>query len=330
MAKGSSTRKPRQSKKVDTAAHQTPPSHNIGGDRSFVRWFFRPKPLVVSAVLASLWILMPMIARQLPALDERPEYHVGAEQILLNPPPRWIPPDLAQQVLDRAGFDGSESLLDDSLSERIAAAFYTHPWIENVRSVRKSFPARLHVDVVYREPAAMVKGVDGYYPIDRHGILLPPADFSVADIDRYPIIERVSSVPIGRLGEQWGDPAVEGAAQLAAVLNEHEPNHDSWWKRLQVKSILVPRRVALSDTADQLEYQLLTMGGSQILGGRAPQTQHPGELTMAQKLERLSDYKRDFGGFDDDHGPYEIDIRPWHGIGRGLLAKEHSERTSLN
>ena len=297
---------------------------------SFVRWFFRPKPLVITALIASAWVLLPLALRHLPRLEDRPEYQVGVEQISLNPPPRWIPPDLVTQVLDRAGFNGTESLLDDTLSERIAAAFYTHPWIENVRSVRKSFPARLNVEVVYREPVAMVKGVDGYYPIDRHGILLPPADFSIADIERYPVIERVSSVPVGNLGEPWGDPAVEGAAELAAVLNKQDTEQESWWKRLDVQSILVPRRVALSEAGDQLEYQLLTHGGSQILWGRAPGTNHPGELTVAQKLQRLSDYQRDFGGFDDAHGPYEIDIRPWNGIGRGLLAKENPSGTSMN
>lgn len=96
------------------------------------------------------------------------------------------------------------------LSERVAAAFYTHPWVQEVRSVRKSYPARIHVDVVYREPVAMVKGVDGDHPIDR-SILLPARDFSDADIERYPVIERVASVPMGKLGESWGDPAVSGA-----------------------------------------------------------------------------------------------------------------------
>ncbi|MCA9036062.1 MAG: hypothetical protein KDA91_13080 [Planctomycetaceae bacterium] len=320
MAK-STSRKPRPSRKKDAEVTPVLPQPS---SPSLLRWFFRPGTLMLTAAIASVWILAPVIVRQLPKLDARPEYRVSPGQITINPPPRWIPPDLVAQVFERAEFGDSESLLDETLSERIAAAFYTHPWIENVRTVRKSFPAHLTVELVYREPVAMVKGVDGYYPIDRNGILLPPADFSIADIERYPVIERVASVPMGKLGEPWGDPVVEGAAQLAAVLNKQEGDQPSWWKQLEVKSILVPRRVALADSADSLEYQLETVGGSHILWGRAPNTRHPGELTVEQKLQRLAEFHSDLG-FDDEHGPYEIDIRPWHGIGRGRLAKEESD-----
>lgn len=283
---------------------------------------------MIAAAVASLWILVPQVIRRLPDLKQRPEYLVGPEQVTLSPPPHWIPPDLVSQVFERAGFSDNESLLDDTLSERVAAAFYTHPWIENVRAVRKSFPARLQVDVVYREPVAMVRGIDGCYPVDRHGILLPPADFSSADIMRYPIIEQVASVPEGRIGEKWGDKAVDGAAELAAVLNNTDSNgssKQSWWEKLGLRAILVPRHIVMTNDIDEkLEFVLRTNGGSEIHWGRGPSTLHPGELTVEQKLGRLADYQRDFGGFDDSHGPYVIDIRPWNGISisRDMLAKE--------
>ncbi|MEJ7593826.1 MAG: hypothetical protein WKF77_19985 [Planctomycetaceae bacterium] len=271
--------------------------------------------------------MIPVLARRLPKLHDRPEYRIGAEQVSISTPPNWIPPDLAQQVFVRAGLEESQSLLDATLSERVAAAFHTHPWVQEVRSVRKTYPARIHVDVVYREPVAMVKGVDGYYPIDRHGILLPARDFSDADIERYPVIERVASVPMGKLGESWGDPAVSGAAELAATLNAKRDGKDSWWSELELTAILMPRRVALIEDADELEYELRTKGGSEILWGRGPNSRHPGELAVAQKLQRLSEYQRDYGGFDDAHGPYQIDIRPWQGIDRGILAREVRETT---
>ncbi len=327
MAKGSPNRKPRQSRKSESII--APPVAAAAPKRRSVNWFFRPRQLTVTASLALLWVLMPVISRHLPQLKERPEYQVGPEQITLNTPPEWIPDDLVAQVFERAGLHSDESLLDETLSERVAAAFYTHPWVENVRSVRKSFPAHLYVDVIYREPVAMVKGVDGFYPVDRNSILLPPRDFTEADIQRYPVIERVSSVPAGRLGQPWGDPTVSGAAQLAAVLNRSENDKKSWWEKLELEAILVPRRVAFTEEQDQLEYQLLTKGGSEIQWGRSPVTQHPGELTVAQKLQRLDEYRRDYGSFDDSHGPWNIDIRPWHGIGRGLLVKENSESTIL-
>ena len=282
---------------------------------------------MVTAAVAMTIVMIPVLARRMPNLNDRPEYRIGAEQVSISTPPNWIPPDLAQQVFVRAGLEKNQSLLDATLSERVAAAFHTHPWIQEVRSVRKTYPARIHVDVVYREPVAMVKGVDGYYPIDRHGILLPARDFSDADIERYPVIERVASVPMGKLGESWGDPAVSGAAELAATLNAKREGKDSWWRELELSAILMPRRVALIENADELEYELRTKGGSEILWGRGPNSRHPGELAVAQKLQRLSEYHRDYGGFDDAHGPYRIDIRPWQGIDRGILAREVRETT---
>lgn len=328
MAKGSTTGKKKSTKAASkTAAAEV--SAPVAVKSAAGSWFFRPRQLVITAAIAMTIVLIPVLARRMPKLTDRPEYRVGAEQVSISTPPQWIPPDLAKQVFVRAGLEENQSLLDSTLSERVAAAFYTHPWVQEVRSVRKSYPARIHVDVVYREPVAMVKGFDGYYPIDRNSILLPARDFSDADIERYPVIERVASVPMGKLGESWGDPAVSGAAELAAALNAKHDGKDSWWSELELSAILMPRRVALIEDADDLEFELRTKGGSEILWGRGPSSRHPGELAVAQKLQRLSEYQRDYGGFDDAHGPYQIDIRPWQGIDRGILAKEVRETTMM-
>ncbi|MFN9718654.1 MAG: hypothetical protein ACK58L_08180, partial [Planctomycetota bacterium] len=75
------------------------------------------------------------------------------------------------------------------------------------------------------------------------------------------------------------------------------------------------------------QYELNTIGGSQILWGRGPGSRHPGELSVAQKVDRLDRFYRDYGSFDDDHGPYVIDIRPWQGIERGVLARQPRENS---
>lgn len=337
MAKASAPRKPRQSTKAGQPDLRTGGPASAGKRPAWVRWFFRPLPLFLAASVGLLWVTSPLILRQLPKLDNRPEYRVGPGQVTINPPPRWIPHDLVQQVFDRAQLDLSESLLDETLSERVAAAFYMHPWIADVVTVQKSFPAKLHVEVRYREPVAMVKAIDGYYPVDRFGILLPPGDFQLADTQKYPVIEGVSSAPAGRLGEEWGDPAVDGAAEIAGLLRsrprpadgEEQTGTETWWTKFGLQAILVPRRVAMKEDADELEYQLRTAGGSRILWGRPPLSAHPGELSVAQKLQRLTEYQRDYNGFDDSHGPYELDIRPWHGIGRSMLAREGQAGTAI-
>lgn len=288
------------------------------------RWY-KPRQLAIAASIALGTLMIPVAARRLPALQNRPEYQVGCEQITMSPAPHWIPADLARQVFEKAGLKNREPLQDPQLSERVAAAFHSHPWIEKVVSVRKSFPARVHVDVVYREPAAMVRGVDGFYPVDRHGTLLPARDFSPSDVERYPVIERVSSVPLGTLGEPWGDPAVSGAALLASTLNQSENGKPAFWSEMGLAAIVVPQRVALAENADELQFELRTSGGTLISWGRSPASRHPGELTAAQKMQRLADFRRDFGGFDDPHGPWQIDIRPWQGIQRSTLARQHRD-----
>jgi hypothetical protein len=288
-------------------------------------WFFQPRQLIISALIAMALITIPVLIRRMPNLDSRPEYQIGPEHVTITPAPGWVPQNLVRQVFEQAGLVERESLQDPALSEKIAAAFHVHPWIQKVVSVRKSYPARVHVEVVYREPVAMIRGIDGYYPVDRRGVLLPAQDFSSDDVANFPVVERVASVPMGKLGEPWGDPVVSGAAELAAVLSK-EQNGKSWWKELELASILVPRRVALTESMDELQYELRTSGGSEILWGRGPQSTHPGELTVAQKIQRLANFHSDYGGFDDQHGPQKIDIRPWQGIeiDRGFLAREPS------
>jgi hypothetical protein len=314
MAKATGGSKKRAAKTTASAVAAAPPKRRLT--------FFRPRRLMLAAGVGLTALLLPLAVRQLPSIHERSEYRITAAQISLTASPRWVPPDLATEVFSTGGFSDRESLQDDSLAERIAAAFHTHPWVERVVSVKKSFPARVHVDVIYREPVAMVRGIDGHYPVDRHGVLLPARDFSDADVARYPVIERVASVPVGHLGEPWGDPVVHGAAELAAELCRAGSDGQSWWKSLDLAAILVPRRVVLEGQQEDLEFGLRTAGGSEILWGHSPGTKFPHELTPTQKLQRLADYRHDYGGFDDQHGPYQIDIRPWQGIGRTTLARE--------
>jgi hypothetical protein len=186
---------------------------------------------------------------------------------------------------------------------------------KSIRPSRLAGPARLEVELSYRQPVAMVEVKLGMYPVDALGTLLPPADFSVADTKRYPVIRNVSSTPQGPAGTHWGDECVVAAARLAAILGPH-------WKRFDLEAIRAPRREQAKVEPDDLVFELATQGGSTILWGRAPGTDHPGELSPEQKIGRLEKYLADFGSFDQPHGPYEIDIRHWQEISRRPLAAQ--------
>ncbi|MGH7201295.1 MAG: cell division protein FtsQ/DivIB, partial [Planctomycetaceae bacterium] len=231
-------------------------------------------------------------------------------------PPHWVPPDFVEQVVKRSQLPETVCLLDDGVLEHIAAALAAHPWVERVRCVRKSAGEGIVVELDYRRPVAMVNVKQGVYPVDARGILLPPGDFSPADVSRYPAVLNVASVPQGAPGTEWGDATVTGAARLASVLTQTRGGAESPWKRLGLSAILVPDRTEAEPAADELTYQLLTPGQSRIVWGRAPGSDHPGELSDEQKIGRLDKYCQDFGGFDQSHGPYEIDIRHWREISR--------------
>ncbi len=308
--------------KAPAGTKKTPKSVavSIPPARPLRRRLFRPGTLCFLAFIVTGFVLYPVYRRWIPDLDSRPEYLISEARIALTPPPRWIPADIIQQVFEQAGLPRPLFLQDPTLCERIAAAFHTHPWIEKVVSVRKAWPARIHVEVLYRRPVAMVRGVDGFYPIDSQGTLLPGRDFAAADVDRYPIIDNVTSVPLGRLGEAWGDPAVAEAAFLASVLLQQEQSQQPWWERLQLAGIEVPSTVSPAESAENMQFSLRTRGGSRILWGRGPSCQHPGELEVARKLERLAEFQLRYGRIDDEHGPWLIDIRQWDGIRKGLLS----------
>lgn len=297
----------------------------------FTRWLFSPMKLCMLAIVVIVWLFLPQWTASLPQLEDRPEYQINASQIQVTSLPRWIPDDIVDKVLARAGFHDSMSLLDPMLSEKVALAFHTHPWIERLVTVKKSYPARLHVEVVYRKPVALVEVAGGgYFPIDRLGYLLPNEDFRPADQARYPIVRGVQTAPMGYVGEAWGDPAVAGAAHLAETLTKETAAGASWWDALQLDSIIAPSVIAASETSDELQYRFETVGGSQIYWGRPPGTQHPGELTVDQKLERLAEYHRSYRGFDSSPSPFLIDIRHWQGTKRSLLAAEPAEGIRRN
>lgn len=281
-----------------------------------IGWCFQPWRLAAFAAMAVVAVFWPVLQDQLADVESRPEYQVGIEQITVTPPPRWVPENLVEEVLHRVDLDEHMSLQDPTLSERIAAAFVTYPWIRKVHRVTKSFPARVHVEVTYRRPVAIVRGIGGYYPIDESGCVLPGNDFSRSDIDRYPVVENVSSVPDARQGQSWGDPAVEGAARLAALLMEPEETGRTLWESWNLTAIITPSMSGRLDEDADPEYRMRTAGGSVIIWGRAPGTEHPGELSVAKKLQRLTDYHQDYNGFDDAPVAYVLDVREWRGIAR--------------
>jgi hypothetical protein len=286
---------------------------------SFIHWFFQPAMLFRASLVAGVCALWPYVAQKLPSLEGRPEYQISFSQIQISPLPKHpVPENLVEQVAEQSGVPSKVSLLSDSLTSDIASSFRRHPWVAKVVRVQKSFPASVTVELEYRQPVLMAKVQGGLIPVDLHGVLLPTSDFSTSDINRFPVIQYTGMRPKIRPGTIWNEPNILAAARLASLLSEK-------WKLLKLEAIVIPQLAEPSTDPMEILLELTGIGGSRIVWGRAPGSDHPGELEPIQKIRRLEKYLTDYGDYGQPHGPYEIDIRHWQEITRRPLATPQAQ-----
>jgi len=259
---------------------------------------FQPRKLLVAALLGAGAVLAPAALALLPDLSDRPEYQLTTTAIVIPDPPRWVPADLAEQVIRQAGLEDNVSVLDPELAGKLAAAFEKHPWVQGPVQVRITVPARVEVRFEYRRPVAMVQVSGGYYPVDDAAVLLPPADFPPSELDRYPKITGMTTTPLSGVGSTWGDARVVGAARLATVLTPY-------WTEWTLAEIQVPPRKSADQKYEDLEFIVRTRGGSRINWGRPPGHGHPLEITDEQKIGRLKRFLALGRSFDE---PVEVNL----------------------
>lgn len=212
----------------------------------------------------------------------RPDYAITAESMEITPPPSWIRTDIRGEVFRAAQLGGSLWLLDADLTERLAGAFALHPWVRSVRRVEKRHPARVIVDLEYRRPVLLVETPAGLLPVDCEGVLLPSGDLTPAEQQRLPRLAAIETLPLGAMGERWGDPRVFGGAQIAAALADH------WtaWGLDHIVSSVRP----LGSSPEDYVYQLVARDGRRIYWGRSPSTSDPSELLANEKIARLDQF----------------------------------------
>ena len=205
------------------------------------RRVFRPTWLFLLAVFVFGWLAGPSLVERLPDLAERDEYRLEAQNIHLKDRPHWVPHDLVQQVAEQEDWDAKPiSLLDDSSGEQIAWAFARHPWVKSVERLKIRAGAEVQLEIAFRRPVAMAEAGSGrYYPIDADAVLLPPADFSRADVKRYPILVNPPTMPEGPAGSYWGDLIVLGAARLAERLGADYNAETTHWEHLKLRGDFV-------------------------------------------------------------------------------------------
>lgn len=186
----------------------------------------------------------------------------------------WVRSDVKAEALKAASLDRGLPLTDPELANRLARAFDTHPWVKRVVGVRLSHPAAAVVEVVCREPAAMVAVKGGVLAVDAESVVLPSADFTAEAAAEYPRLVGIDSSPQGPEGARWGDPMVEEGAAVASVIGPD-------WKAL---GLVECRPVVEAGTR---RWELLGPDSRTIIFGSAPGHEREGEPSAAVKAAAL-------------------------------------------
>ena len=265
----------------------------------------RARVLIGLAVVGGLgWGIHVLWKHVSPSVIHRDRYILSAERISISPLPEWIQSDLGAEVIRNAGLDRRLSVLDDAFVQVVNDAFVLHPWVESVNRITKSYPPGVHVELSFRRPVAVVeiaglKGVQ-WIPIDRYGVHLPSSDVPDLLKRKMPRIGGIVERPPE--GQQWADPRVFGAAELAGRLL-------NYWSSLHLVDILPSARPEIRLEHRYFVYDLITRGGTRIVWGAAPNSEPPGEDNFEAKLGRLRRYIDQQGPLDSVRGPAIVDVR---------------------
>jgi len=216
-----------------------------------------------------------------------PDQVLLPDQIELEGKPAWVRGDLKMEALRDASLDRGLPLDDPELARRLARAFDMHPWVRRVVGVRLRHPAAAVVEVVCREPAAMVGVPGGLLAVDAEGIVLPSQDFTPESAADYPRVSGIASSPVGAAGFPWGDPLVQEAAALAAAIGPD-------WKLLGFREC---RPAPIVAAGDGRSWELVA-DGRVIRFGSAPGHERPGEPSAAAKIARLRSLPADAADVD--------------------------------
>jgi len=242
-----------------------------------------------------------------------PEYFVGPRQIEITPPPPWISrTDLRTEIYRDLSRQGSLSIMDDDLIDRVTSALLRQPWVAKVRHVSKHYPAKINVDLIYRRPVCMVELSGGLMPVDAEATLLPTDDFSPIEAAKYPRLVGVDRKPMGNVGGRWGDSRVAGGAEIAAAILP-------LWEKLHLQRIIAvsPPEIGANGSVPpvngrrmgEYQFEIISRGGLRILWGPSPAFNTPGEPTPEQKVKKLEQFFDEHGSLDYPQGPRELDLR---------------------
>jgi len=185
-----------------------------------------PRCLAWAGVLALVAVAVSLGASRLwAAVSGRPEFTLDASALSFhNCPPCGRRAQMASELRKQlSAAIGGRSVFDEDLCRRVEERLRAGPcfWIREVKSVRRLLPDRLELEMVFREPAALVQFGPDCYMIDADGYWLPDHLYLLPegwDTDRIPVIVNRKLRTSPPLARGWSGPALAVGARLHMFL----------------------------------------------------------------------------------------------------------------
>jgi hypothetical protein len=216
-------------------------------------------------------------------LRDEPRYQFPFGEIECPAPPGMDRTAFLSEVQYVSGLPEHVSLLDDSLDERLSAAFARHAWVEKVEQVNVGPGRHIRVQLRFRLPVLAVTFSEKAIvtrALDVQGVLLPRE----ADTKSLPVLMGIFPPPAAGPGKAWGDPEVEAAAHVAGLLQPHQ-------EKLQLNAF---QWMNGSLRLGRDEFRT----GPTVVWGHGPGEETAAEPAAEQKLRRLLEYCEKEGGLD--------------------------------
>lgn len=238
--------------------------------------------VVAAAVAAVVWIPWQIDPRR---------HTIPPDRLRFQPTlPDYLPTNFPAQVAAAVG--PTPWRADDPLLlQRVHRACQEHPWVADVKRVQLLAGPMISVELTFHEPVLEVASAGGFVPVDARGRRLPEIKPGAT------IMMRLFGItaPPPAVGHIWSRE-VERAAAVAQPLGP-------FWNLLGLARFEVMRDPV------QPVLALRTTRSTLIVWSNLPEPadREPNDL---QKLQRLRDYRSQFGSLDLPDGPYRLDVRP--------------------
>lgn len=286
-------------------------SDDDGGDADFPRRRFplaRPGRLDTRKISAAVMLALSLTAvvfyagRQ--ALDaavqwlqDQPRYQLPFGDVRLPEPPPESFKGGTPAFLERVRRNAKEPEVVALLKldpVRLRNAFKSFPWVAEVGAIERP-PGELIVHLKYRRPVAKVNVAGaGQFVLDREGCLLPLEDVDVERVGRLIwIVGRDLTAPRGdRAGTIWKTAAVDSPAEEAIDRGVVQAAGLAGFFLDPTREAEAPAdarvyAVTVAESRGNPTLFVETERKVQILWGRGPGDEEPGELTAEEKWEFL-------------------------------------------